>query len=81
MTHQILIITKFACVGTWWIVSKKENCLFFQEIQGFSTAEEIDIYKLCFQSIIMLTASYFLVKTQVVKDKEDLSVICMLDIY
>ena len=46
MTHQILNMTKVACVGIWWSVSKKENWLFFQEIQGISTVEEIHIQKL-----------------------------------
>ena len=46
MTHKILSMTKGACIGTWYSVSKKENWLFSQEIQGNSIAEEIHIQKL-----------------------------------
>ena len=81
MTHQILSMTKVACVGIWWSVSKKENWLFFQEIQGISTAEEIQIQDYsCRHPIILLIGSYFLGKAQVMIDKEDLSEIYMLNV-
>ena len=81
MTHQILSMTKVACVGIWWSVSEKENWLFFQEIQGISTAEEIQIQDYsCRHTIILLIGSYFLGRAEVITDKEDLSEIYMLNV-
>ena len=81
MTHQILSMTKVACVGIWWSVSKKVNWLFFQEIQGISTAEEIQIQDYsCRHTIILLIGSYFLGRAEVITDKEDLSEIYMLNV-